>query len=47
MQTKKQITQYFSKWQKCWVYFTNNLGNKYNPNKAEIKEYLKFKYQLR
>ena len=44
---KNNITQYFSKWQKCWVYFTDSLGNKYKPNEAEIKEFLKFKYKLK
>ena len=47
MNNKNQITQYFSKWQKCWVYFTDSLGNRYEPNNAEIKEHLKFKYKLR
>ena len=47
MNNTKEITQYFSKWQKCWVYFKDNSGNKKKPNKAEIKEHLKFKYKLK
>ena len=44
---KKEITQYFSKWQKCWVYFADSFGNKYKPNEVEVKELTKFKYRLR
>jgi len=44
---KNNITQYFSKWKKCWVYFKDGLDNKYKPNESEIKEHLKFKYKLR
>ncbi len=44
---EKKITQYFSKWRRCWVNFEDMSGNIYSPNEAEIKEYLKFKYKLR
>lgn len=47
MQYKKQITQYFSKWRKCWVDFTDHFGNKRTPNEQEIKELIKYKYKLR
>lgn len=43
----EEITQYYSKWRKCWVFFTDSLGNKYKPNKAVVKEFNKFKYKLR
>lgn len=43
----KQITQYFSKWRKCWVDFTDFFGNKRTPNEQEIKELIKYKYKLR
>ena len=44
---KDNITQYFSKWRECWVFFENSLGNRYKPNEVEIKEFKKFKYKLR
>lgn len=47
MESKKQITQYFSKHRKCWVNFTDHFGNKRTPNVQEIKELIKYKYQLR
>lgn len=47
MESKKEITQYFSKWQNCWVDFTDHFGNKKIPNEQEIKELIKYKYQLR
>ena len=47
MESKKQITQYFSKWRKCWVDFTDDLGNKRNPTDGEVKQLIKYKYRLR
>ena len=47
MESKKEITQYLSKWRKCWVDFTDHFGNKRTPNEQEIKELIKYKYQLR
>ena len=47
MEGKKQITQYFSKWKKCWVFFYDGFGNKRTPNDHEVKELLKYKYKLR
>lgn len=47
MDNSKKITQYFSKWRDCWVFFRDRNGNKYLPNKAELKELRKFKYKLR
>lgn len=41
------ITQYYSKWRNEWVEFKNVFGNSYIPNEIEIKEMLKFHYQLR
>jgi phage pi2 protein 07 len=41
------ITQYFSKWRKCWVFFSDGKGNKYPPNESELKEFIKYKYKLR
>lgn len=39
-QTKtKEITQYFSKWRKCWIDFA--------PTKGQILEMQKYKYELR
>lgn len=42
-----KITQYFSKWRSEWVYFSDDMGKKYTPNDAEIKEHLKYEYKLR
>jgi hypothetical protein len=47
MNKRQEITQYYSKWKKCWVYFMDSLGNKYMPNEAEIKEFIRFKYLLK
>lgn len=44
---KKEITQYFSKWRKCWVYFQDRYGNKYKPNEGELNAFRKYEYQLR
>jgi hypothetical protein len=41
------ITQYFSKWQNKWVYFTDTFGNTYLPSKSEIAELQKHHYQLK
>lgn len=45
--SNKKYTQYLSKWRGTWKYFTNRFGNRYEPNKMEITEHLKFKYKLR
>ena len=42
-----KITQYYSKWRKCWVYFTDMFGNKRIPNNEEVKQLLKYKYKLK
>ena len=47
MQKTNNITQYFSKWRKCWVFFTDRHGNKYMPNNGELNEYRKYNYKLK
>lgn len=47
MEESKQITQYYSKWRKCWVNFENSFGVPYKPNKEEIKKMKEFHYKLR
>ena len=42
-----KITQYYSKWRKCWVYFTDGFGNRFSPNKSEIYSMKKYKYKLK
>jgi len=41
------ITEYYSKWKKEWVKFTDSFGNYRIPNSVEIKELKKYNYQLR
>jgi len=47
MEHNKNYTQYFSKWRKCWVFFTDRFGNKRVPNKIEIKNLIRYQYQLK
>lgn len=41
------MTEYYSKWRKQWVEFTDSFGNKRTPNQQEVKELLKYNYKLR
>jgi len=47
MKKDTTITQYYSKWRKCWVNFKDSLKNDRIPNEVEIKEMRKFNYKLR
>jgi len=41
------ITQYFSKWRECWVFFTTTMGYRYNPTDWEVEQMKKLKYKLK
>jgi hypothetical protein len=47
MKDSIKVTQYYSKWRKCWVHFSDRYGVKYLPNKEEIAQFKKHGYKLR
>jgi hypothetical protein len=40
-------TQYFSKWRKQWIMFTDKKGNQRTPHQTEIDALKKFHYKLK